>query len=77
MMKLISKKTWGKRKEKVFRRGSWLIYHLQNISHQEIYTFWYYIDNDEVPSISSQIAEQTEIVQEVVLPGIFKLNGLE
>ena len=73
MMKLTSKKSWGKRKQHVFRR-SWLIHHLQNMSYQEIYTFWNYVANDEVPSTSSQIVEQIEVIQEVVLPGISKLN---
>ena len=73
MMKLTSKKTWGKRKQHVFRR-SWLIHHLQNMSYQEIYTFWNYVVNDELPSTSSQIVEQIEVFQEVVLPGISKLN---
>ena len=42
--------------------------------HQKKYTFWYCIVNDEVPSTSSQIFEQIEVIQEVVLPGISKLN---
>ena len=58
MMKLMSKKAWGKRKKQVLRRESWLIHHLQNMSHQKIYTFWYYVVNDEVPSTSSQIVER-------------------
>ena len=74
MMKLISKKTWIKRKEQVFRRGSWLIHHMQKMFHQKICTFWYCVVNDEVPSISSQIFEQIEVIQELVLPGISKLN---
>ena len=74
MMKLTSKKARGKRKEQVFRRGSWLIHHLQNMSYQKIYTFRHYVVNNEVPSISSQIDEQIEVIQEVVLPGIFKPN---
>ena len=44
------------------------------MSYQEIYTFWNYVANDEVPSTSSQIVEQIEVIQEVVLPGISKLN---
>ena len=44
------------------------------MSYQKIYTFWYYVVNDEGPSTSSQIAEQYEVIQEVVLPGISKLN---
>ena len=73
-MKLTSKKAWGRRGEQVFRSGSWLIHHLQNMSHQKIYTFWYYAVDDEVPSTSSQIVEQIEVIEEVVLPGISKLN---
>ena len=46
---------------------SWLIHHLQNISHQKLYTFWHCIVNDEAPSISSQIVEQIEVIQGVVL----------
>ena len=62
MMKFISKKAWRKKKEQLFRRGSWLIHHLQNISHQKICTFWYCVVNDEVPSTSSQTFEQTEVI---------------
>ena len=72
MMKLTSKKAWGKRKEQV-RRGSWLIHHLQSMSYQKIYTFWYYVVHDEVPSTSPQILEQIEVIQ-VVLPETSKLN---
>ena len=74
MMKLISKNAWGKRKEQVLGRGSWLIHHLQNTSHHEIYIFWYCVVNEEVKSSSSQIVEQIEVIQEVVLPEISKLN---
>ena len=52
-----------------------MIHHLQNMSHQKIYTFWYYVVNDQVPSISSQIVEKIEDIQEVVLPGILELNN--
>ena len=52
-----------------------MIHHLQNMSHQKIYTFWYYVVNDQVPSISSQIVEKLEDIQEVVLPGILELNN--
>ena len=45
------------------------------MSHQTIYTFWYYVVNDQVPSTSSQIVEKIEDIQEVVLPGIFELNN--
>ena len=40
------------------------------MSHQKIHTFWYYAVNDEVPSISFQIVEQSEVIQEIALPGI-------
>ena len=45
------------------------------MSHQTIYTFWYYVVNDQIPSTSSQIVEKIEDIQEVVLPGILKLNN--
>ena len=61
-----------KRRELVFR--SWLIHHLQNISHQKVYTFWYCLVNDEEPSTSFQIIEQIEVIQGVVLTGISKTN---
>ena len=72
--------------EKIFRRWNWLMYHIKLIyintfSHflkimtdQKIYTFWYCVVNDEVPLTSSQIAEQIEAIQKVVLLGISKLN---
>ena len=74
MMKLISwswisKKAWGKRKERVFRRGSWLIHHLQNMSHQK------YKHTDKVPSTSSQIVEQIEVIQKIAFLGISSLNN--
>ena len=68
------KNAWEKRKELVFRRGSCLIHHLQNISHQKVYTFWYCVVNDEVPSTSSQVFQQIEVIRGVVLPGISKMN---
>ena len=74
MMKLIRKEARGKTKELVFKRWSWLIHHFQNATHQKIYTFWNCVHNDEVPSTSSKIVEQIEIIQGVVLPGISKLN---
>ena len=39
-----------------------------------MYTFYYYVVNGEVPSTSSQIVEQIEVIQEVVLQRISKLN---
>ena len=50
------------------------MHHLQNISHQEIYTFWYCVVNDEIPSTFSQVFQQIEVIQGVVLPAISKLN---
>ena len=36
---------------------------------------WYYVANDdEAPSTSSQIVEQTDVIKEVVLPAVSKLN---
>ena len=58
MMKLTSEEACGKRKEHVFRRGSWLINYLKNMFYQKIYTFWYYVVNDAVPPTSSHIVEQ-------------------
>ena len=51
-----------------------MIQHLQNMSHQKIYTFWYCVANDEAPSTYSQIVEQIDVIQGVVLPWISKLN---
>ena len=42
--------------------------------HLKIYIFRYCVVNDEVASTSSQILEQVEVNQEVVLPGISELN---
>ena len=50
------------------------MHHLQNVSYQKKYTFWYYVVNHEVPSTSSQIGEKIEAIQEVVLPEISTLN---
>ena len=64
MMTLKSKNAWRKRKEQIFRRGSWLVHHLQNMFYQRIYAFWYYVANNEVPSSSFQIVEQLSTRQE-------------
>ena len=64
------KSAWGKRKELIFSRENWLIHHLQNISHQKVYTFWWSTISDEVPSTSSQIVGQIEVIEGVVLHGI-------
>ena len=67
------------RKEHVFWRGSWLswlIQNFQNMSHQKIYTLWYCVVNDELPSTSTEIFEQTGVMQKVVVPGISELKDL-
>ena len=35
------------------------------MSYQKIYTYLYYVANEEVPSTFSQIVEQIEVIQEV------------
>ena len=50
------------------------ILYLKNMSHQKMYKFWYCAVNDEVPLTSSKIAEQTEVIHEVILLRISKLN---
>ena len=72
-MNLISKKTEKKRKEKAFKRGTWLIHYVKVIyintvfekhfSSKNIYIFWYSLVNDEVPSSFSQTVEQVEDIQ--------------
>ena len=42
--------------------------------HPKIYKLLYYVVYDEVPSSSSQVVHQIEVIQEVVLPGVSKLN---
>ena len=39
-----------------------------------MYTFWHCVLNDKVPSTSSQIVKQVEVIRGLVLPGISKLN---
>ena len=51
-----------------------MIHHSENMSYQKIYTFRYYAVNDEVPSNFSQIDEKIDVIQEVVLPEISKVN---
>ena len=62
----VDKKTnaWEKRKELVFSKGSWLIQHLQNVSHQKVYTFWHCVVNNEVPSTSFEIVKQIVLFNE-------------
>ena len=50
------------------------MHHFQNISHQEKHPSWNCVVNDEVPSTTSQRAEQIEIIQEVVLSEISMLD---
>ena len=52
------------------------MHHSEDIPYQKIYTFWFCVVNDEVPSTSSQIFEQIEVIQGVVLSGTSKLNDL-
>ena len=47
---------------------------LKNMSHYKKCTFWYYVVNEEVPLTSSQIVEQTEVIQEVILLRISNMN---
>ena len=71
-------------KKKFFRRESWLthpvkviyiyIYIYINIVFEKHVIFWYCNVYGEVPSSSSQIVEQFDVIQEVLLPGISKLN---
>ena len=68
------KKRLRKKKRTSIQKGRWLIHHLQNISHQKVYTFWYCFINDELPSTSSKIVKQIEVIQGVVLSGISKMN---
>ena len=39
-----------------------------------MYTFYYCVVNDEVPSTSFQIGEQNEVIQKAVLPEMSKLD---
>ena len=51
---------------------------LKNMSRQKLYRFWldirYCVGNDKVPLTSSQIIEQIEVIREVILVRISKLN---
>ena len=70
----IDKLKKNKKRAEQVRRGGWLIHHLQNMSYHKIYTFKYYVVNDEVQSTFSQIVQQIGVIKEVVLAGISKLN---
>ena len=73
MMKLISKKPEEKEENRYSEEEvDW--YTICKTCLIRKYTFWYYVVNDELPSTSSQIVEQIEVIQEVVLQGISKLN---
>ena len=41
------------------------------MSYPKIYSLSCYVVNNEVPSTSSQIVEQFQVIQEVVLPGYY------
>ena len=73
IMKLIRKKTFEKKKL-VFRRGSWFIHHCKIYLIRKYMHLDNCIVNDGVLSTSSQIVEQIEVFQGVVLPGISKMN---
>ena len=47
---------------------------LKNMSHYKKCTFWYCVVNEEVPLTSSQIVEQIEVIQEVILLRISNMN---
>ena len=72
MMKLIRKNTCRKRKELVFS-GDWYAICKKYLIKKK-YAFWHCVINDEVLSNFSQIGEQIEVIQGVVLPVIPRLN---
>ena len=51
-----------------------MTHRLQIMCYLEICTFRYCVVNDKVPPTSSQIVEQIEVDQTVLLPGISQLN---
>ena len=73
-------------REKVFRRRNCQIHHMKlmyidtvfedYVSSENIQILlWHYVVNDdEAPSTSFQIVEETENIKEVVLPAVSKLN---
>ena len=70
------KNAWGKTKNYYSEEEvDW--YKICKIYHQKVYTFWHCVVNDEVPSASSQIVEQIEVIGGVVLPWISKMNDSE
>ena len=79
-MNLISKKVWGKRKKKVFRieeEVNW--YTMWGKMKKVILSIWLIrkfihfdsVINDELPSTSSKIVEQTEDIYEVNISGMY------
>ena len=86
MMKLISKKAWGKRNETVFRRWNWLIHHVkliyintvfdEHVSSENIYILilccqWW----STINLFSNRWT--IDVIQEVILLRISKLNDSE
>ena len=71
MMKLLSRKSWRRKKEQVLVDTPIAKY----ISSEDIYIL-YCVVNDEIILASSQIFEQIEVIQGLILTGISKLNDL-
>ena len=69
MMKLLSRKSWRRKKEQVLVDTPIAKY----ISSEDIYIL-YCVVNDEIILASSQIFEQIEVIQRLILTGISKLN---
>ena len=69
MMKLLSRKSWRRKKEQVLVDTPIAKY----ISSEDIYIL-YCVVNDEIILASSQIFEQIEVIQGLILTGISKLN---
>ena len=69
MMKLLSRKSWRRKKEQVLVDTPIAKY----ISSEDIYIL-YCVVNDEITLASSQIFEQIEVIQGLILTGISKLN---
>ena len=69
MMKLLSRKSWRRKKEQVLVDTPIAKY----ISSEDIYIL-YFVVNDEIILASSQIFEQIEVIQGLILTGISKLN---
>ena len=70
MIRFISKKAWGKRKENVFRRWNWLkhsvrLTYVNTAFANHVSRKYIYSDTEELASTFSQIVEQIEIIQKV------------